>query len=254
MVFLKKRFNFFLDFGYSSYEVISIISRYPKLFDYNGSLIQKKFEEFKELGFENRDIIKITFVCPELFFSSLNIINEKFLYLLDFGYSEIDIINIIKKIPIILKNYYLDKLNVNINCLLELGFSNKDIIMITCNNPYVLLYTDDILIDKFNNLLFFEFSLNDIRNMFIQLPILFGYDMQTINNRINYYISINLKNIIVKDTKIWIHPLELITNRYNFISIKENIDQSNYNLLFLNDRDFYKKFKISKEELLKGEF
>ena len=251
---LKKRFQFFLDFGYSEKETISIISNSPTLFDCGTSIITKKFEEFRKIGFKNSDIIKITYILPELFFNSVDIINEKFLYLIEFGYTEVDVINIIKKVPIILKDFYLDHLSTKIKCLVELGFSSKDIIMITCNNPYILLYSDESIIDKFNNFLFFEFSLDEIRKIIIDTPILLGYDTGKIKSRIKYYESINLKDVILTDSNILIYPIELIEKRYSFISKSKDINKKNYDLLFLNDKDFTKKFKISKDKLLKGEF
>ena len=248
---LKKRFQLFIDFGYTEKEIIDIISCVPKLFDCSTSIIQKKFDEFKNMGFKPNEIIKITYILPELFIGSVNVINDKFNDLVEFGYSELDITNIIKKIPIILKDYYLDNITVKLNCLTELGFNNDEIILITCNNPYILLYPEEAIIERFNNLLFFDFSIESIRKMIINLPILFGYNINTVKERISYYDEIGLKNLITINSSILLFPCELIKRRYDFLSKTISIDDNNYKYLFLNDIEFYKKFKISKTDLMK---
>ena len=248
---IKKRLQLFLDYGYSPRQVINIVTNVPSIIDTNISNIQKKFIEYEKLGFKKSDIIKISYYLPELMVLSIDSISLKLNDLDNFGYSLNDIISIVKKVPIVLKDYYLNKIIIKLNCLSELGFSKEEIINITCSNPYILLYSEEMLIERFNNLLYFEYSLDDIRKLIINLPILFGYDINTISKKIKYYDSINLKSIIINDTSILLYPLELIEKRYNFISKSLSINTKNYNLLFLSDKDFYKKYKITKEELLK---
>ena len=57
------------------------------------------------------------------------------------------------------------------------------------------------------------------------------------------------------ENKILKYNLNFIKARYNYLT-KEKlliINLENYNDLFLNDFNFYKKYNISKEELLRGD-
>jgi hypothetical protein len=185
--------------------------------------------------------------------TNTNIINDKFNYLVEFGYKDMDIIQIIKKIPIILKNIYLESINKKIDNLIELGFMKDEVILMTCNNPYIFLYSEDNIINKFDSLLDYVVK-TDLIKMCVCFPMIFGYSTSNLISKIEYYNKLKLNDIYIENSKVLIYPLELIKARYFFLSKKININKENYDNLFLEDYKFYKKYKIKTTKLLDGDF
>ena len=141
-----------------------------------------------------------------------------------------------------------------LDCLLSLGFSKETILLITCNNPYILLYSTESLISKFQSLLELSFSKEEVLSMIKSFPFLFGYDMDTIHNRILFLREIHLDSLIVSNCRILLFCLDLLKARYQFLMKMSLWKESNYSSLFLSDYDFYKTYQITKDSLLKGEF
>ena len=86
--------------------------------------------------------------------------------------------------------------------------------------------------------------------MIISFPIIFGYDFNTIRDKIEYFESIDLRDMIIENSKCLFYSINLIRARNIFLFNKK------YKLedLFLSDSLFEKKFKISRDNLLKGDF
>ena len=243
----KRRFDFFIDYGYSKKSTIKIFTEASELFDCNITIIKNKINDLKNIGFESNDIIKITSLIPNLFIINSNIITDKFNYLLSFGYLNTDIIQIIKKIPILLKNNYFESINKKLENLIKLGFSNDNVILMTCNNPYILLYTEDNITNKFNSLNEY-INKEDLLKICSCCPFIFGYSLDSILDKINYYNKI--KYSYIDNPKVFIYPLELIKARYFYLT-KNNLKLDN---LFIEDYKFYKKYKIKTTKLLDGDF
>lgn len=245
----KRKFDFFIEYGYSKKNTIKIFTNCGELFDCNISIIKNKINDLKSVGFSDTDIINITSLIPTLFLTSSNILTDKFNYLLSFGYMDIDIIQIIKRIPMILRNTYIEKISDKLDNLVKLGFSKEEVINMTCNNPYIFLYSENNINDKFNSLKDL-IDINDLIKICSSFPLIFGYSLNNILDKIDYYNKIKLDHIYKNNPKVFIFPLELIKARYFYLS-KKSIKLDN---IFLEDYKFYKKYKISTTKLLDGDF
>ena len=118
-----------------------------------------------------------------------------------------------------------------------------------------MLYPNDFINNNFTNLNKLGYSNKEICKIIKNNPIILSYDPNNILEKINFYKKINLSEIIMFENKILKYNLNLIKARYNYLT-KEKlliINLENYNDLFLNDFNFYKKYNISKEELLRGD-
>ena len=122
------------------------------------------------------------------------------------------------------------------------------------HNPYILLYSIDTLKDKFLSIQSLGYSSSDVIKMIQGCPFLFGYHIKSIEEKIEFYKECGLGSLIVDESKFLFYNLNFIKSRYQFISKYEKISMKNYFLLFLNDTDFYNKYSISKEELLKEDY
>ena len=212
-------------------------------------IIKNRINDFKNIGFNDNDIINMTSLIPSLLLSNSNIITDKFKYLKEFGYKDIEIIQIIKKLPILFKNIYFESINKKLDNLIKLGFSKDEVISVTGSNPYIFIYSEDCVTNKFN-ILKDIIDKNDLIKMYVNFPLLFGYSLNNILSKINYYNKIKLDTSYIVNPKILMFPLELIKARYFYLSKKDN----NYNNLFLEDYKFYKKYKIKTTKLLAGDF
>ena len=248
----SKHYQIFIGLGYSTNELLSILTVCPALFDYSNSMIQKKFDEYKQMGFTSSDIIKVTSILPELLIQSSNLIHEKFNDLLEFGYSDMDIVQIIKKVPTLLKNYYLEQISTRLDCLLSIGFSHEDIIMITCNNPYIFFYKNEDITNKIEGMGSLGYTLEVVLDMIRKLPLLVGYSLDTILERMNYYKDIGLENMYLNNSIILKYSIDFIKARKNYLD-KYNPNDSLDNL-FIKDVDFKLRYHIDRISLLKGEF
>ena len=251
--YYKKLLDYFIDYGYSKKTTINIFSNIPDLFDFTIEDIKEKQQDLNNMGFSNTDVIRITSLMPNLFLSTSDIINDNFNYLTSFGYTNRDIIETIKKIPIVLKDEYQLEIINKLDSLLKLGFDNKSIILMTCNNPYIFLYSEENLIEKYNSLLTYSFEKDEINKLLTNLPIIFGYDINYIDKLIKLYKKLKLDKYIIDNSKVLLFDIDLIKARYSYLSKKINID-NNINDLFLLDYIFNKKYKINNDKLLKGDF
>lgn len=84
------------------------------------------------------------------------------------------------------------------------------------------------------------------------LPSLLGLSIDKIREKKEFFDWIGISQVMIINTKYMIQSVSVSYSRYLFYkSIGINIDMSNYNLLFVNQRDFISKYKISNEELVK---
>ena len=142
---------------------------------------------------------------------------------------------------------YLDGITRKLNNLINLGFSKEEAIIMTCNNPYIFLYSEDNITNKFNSLKE-VIDKNDLIKICSSFPLVFGYSLNNILDKINYYNKIDCTYI--DNPKKLMYPLELIKARYFYLT------KNNFKLdgLFLEDYKFYKKYKIKTTRLLEGDF
>lgn len=239
---IKNRFYAFNKAGYKKNDTINIFSDIPVIIDCNKSDIIKKIDYLKSLSFSEKDIIKLTSYLPSLFVYEKDEINSKLSFFYDFDFSNDEVINIIKKIPIIFKPYYLNSLNNKFKLLLKLGFDKKIINHICLVNPYILLYSNDVLNDNFVSLCEF-YKKEDVIKIISNCPIIFGYSTYSISEKLNYYKSINLLDYLCNNSYCLLYSLDFIKVRYNYV------DKDLLSDLFLSDKLFFEKYKISREDI-----
>ena len=78
-----------------------------------------------------------------------------------------------------------------------------------------------------------------------------GLSSENIKNKIEFYNSIGMKEILLKSPKYFMQSVELSYARYMFFREKNDIiDSSNYIKLFTSNKRFEKQFGVKNEELL----
>ena len=122
----------------------------------------------------------------------------------------------------------------------------------TCHNPYILLYSYDSLNEKIQSFGEFEFRLEDVLKMFYEFPLLFGYRLETIRERISFFHAEELDALIFEKPEILFFSVDLLKKRLKFLK-KQDKKYKLDNDLFLSESMFYKKFHVTREELWKEE-
>ena len=233
---IDKRLKFFKEYGYS--DLSYLFEMCPSLLDISLKNIEKRLNDISNLGFTKNEVIKITTYSPNLFIVDNDSINNIIVYLLDYGYSKKNIVGIIKKIPIILKDYYWNELPKKIDNLNKLSFTNKDIVEIIISNPYILLYSIEYINNCFDNFKKFGFDSIKIKQIIIDTPLLLGYNYISIKEKLSFYKSKGILGIIFNNPEYLLFNFDLVKERFNIIN------SESYDDLFMNDSDFYKKYNV----------
>lgn len=240
---IEKRINDLINYGYDPNDIPSIINSLPSLIDMNINTIYKKQKELKSLGLNKAEIIRVTTYLPNIYNEDIQEIQSKLDFMTKNEYSLQDIITIIKKVPIILKKQNLEGIESAINNLILLGFSQNDIHYITTTNPYILLYSKDIINENFKVFNKYNYYNSEIIRMIIKTPILLTYNTKELKRRLDYYKDNNCLEIIKNNSNYLLISMDITSKRKKYID-------SNLNDLFISDFEFNKKYKITKEELL----
>ena len=156
----------------------------------------------------------------------------------------------IKKMPTILC-ISMDNIISKINNLIELGFSQKDIINIIKSFPSILGLTIENIKNKIDNITKLGYSYNETLFIIKNLPSIFGYTLENIKGKIEFYNLIGLHDLFIKYPKKLMMSIELVYARYMFYKdMGINIDMNNYSKLYHSNKQFYNRFGITKEELI----
>ena len=102
------------------------------------------------------------------------------------------------------------------------------------------MYSKDFINSNFKLFESFGYLSQDIIQIIKTSPLVLSYDNTNLYEKI-------------RDSNILKFSLELVVARYQFLEKLEKIDENNYRSLFLKDRYFFRKYGISKEQLLNEE-
>ena len=212
----KDKLNDILSLGYTTDDIRFMVRRTSVFLTNPISSIRNKIDNLLKLGFTYDDVIKMTRICPQIFTLSTDKVNDKVKYILSLGFTMEEVIHIAKLFPVIC-SYSIKRID-----------------------------------DKIKYIMSFGYTLSNVRDMIKNYPSILSMSIENLQGKIEFYKSINLSDIVISDTKELMISLSIIYSRYMFYrDIGINIDRSNYALLFIKNKDFERRYKISKEELLK---
>lgn len=176
--------------------------------------------------------------------------NEKINTLLSLGYSIENILKINRKTNII-ATYSNKSIIDKFNHLLSLGFSRIETISITTICPQIYCYKQDSIKTKFNNLISLGYTYEEVKAIIVNYPAILNMSLEYIREKIEFYNSIGLHDVLIKDTSYLMTSLSLIYARYMFLKEKGiTIDEKSYRKLFMHSKQFQKKYNVSSEELI----
>ena len=241
---IHNRISFFQDFGYDMVEIISMIAARHELIDCQASSLLERIQEVKAFGLTDQEFIKLSVNLPDIFLFEREEIQAKIKLLEDCSLSPQVILFLIKKIPMIVKEQYLEKVKDNLENIERLGFSNQDIEKLILKNPYILLFDKDTISSNFKNFIHFSFYHKEVTQMVTATPLLLTYNKEEMKKRLQFFKKKDLLELVKEHSKLLLFPLELIEGRY------ERIEDGNYRDLYLSDILFYQKYHLKREEIL----
>ena len=137
---------------------------------------------------------------------------------------------------------------------LEFGYTEEEYNLIR-NSHGISTYTDTTLTKQFVNitsyLLDLGYTKTEILKMTNSFPTIYGLSIENIREKIEFYDSINMHELAVKDPKQLMQSVALSYARYNFyLSIGIEINMVNYKKLFIDNKQFEKSYGKTKQEIL----
>ena len=95
------------------------------------------------------------------------------------------------------------------------------------------------------------YTYDQVLKIFLEFPSLYGYNIDTIKIKKEFYDAIGLCDIFVINPKSMIQGIDLSYARYMFYKdIGIDININNYRLLFVNEQVFMKRYKIDNDSLI----
>ena len=158
-------------------------------------------------------------------------------YMVSLGYNINDICMIRNTYPV---NRFTDKrfciaVRDVFDVLLEFGYTEKQILMMTLERPHIFCYTKDLLIKKLNYYLNILGSKKIVIKITLDFPTLFSYDMESVDDKIDNLRKLGyIDDVIIKSIKSYPEILGL--------SIEESVKN------MLNELN---KLGFSRDEALK---
>ena len=105
--------------------------------------------------------------------------------------------------------------------------------------------------DNFNYLLKNGYTKEEVIKMTTKLPAIYGYSIENMKQKIEFYDSIDMHNLAVINPKQLMQSVNLSYARYSFYkNIGTDIDMNNYVKLFIGQKQFEKTYGITKQKLL----
>lgn len=216
--------------------------------------------ELSQLGYSDEDIYKIIGFCSEYKFETLlKHIRVTFNFFLDFGFSKREVVNLTVNYPLIfkqdimtlakrLKRLQKDYCIVEIKKMLKdekaltcirpqildarqeliekLGFTHEEMLKITKSFACVFRYSDEVIINKFYELLKMGYTNKQLVKMIVKSPNILGFDIDYLKSKFKNYVDLGFKYTqVIKMTVM--APQLLTLNFENNILIKFN------NLIYL---------------------
>lgn len=218
--------DLFLKLNYSVTEIKKIFLALPQLYNYDETNITNRRDKLKELGYKDTVINKMSVLFPQIYSLSEEHITEIIKYLTQNNYTQEEIFTITTSFPTIFSKYNkkkdkkakkITRIEDTKSLFLELGFTEE----------------------------MFKY-------IFIKCPSIISYDKNNLKNKILFFLENNEMDFILENPNHLKQSSITSYARKFFLEAKGiTISSNNFKMIFIADRDFKRKFKVSKDEVIK---
>ena len=220
---LKYKFDYLINIGYTKEQIISMIKRNPQLTCLDIRHIDNRIQELVNLGIDKKRILSITSRCSELLDYTIETLIDKKEFLLKLGYSLEEIKKMFKIFPQFLK-YSKETILEGIDNLKKIGFSHDEVIRITVNRPFVFVNKANSVREFIDIIVLLELNVEDIRKIILKEPNVLNYHFNDIDDKLTYLLVLGFNyEDIIKIIKVY--PT-IFTYDINSINSKINLLES----------------------------
>jgi len=256
--YFDDRIEYFIRLGIEDDELIKVLLNCPTLttigeinLDISINNLSSKIED-KEM------LINLIKSNSKVLSYSTKTINDKFDWFYNKGYSKKDAAKIICKADKILTlNYYQDdNLDSNMDnkykfLVDNLKYTKEEIIDITLSFPEYYTLSLNTIRNRLYNMTKLGFNLNQVKKIFYDFPEIISFKEETLNDKYDYFLKLDMLDIFFKDPKYLMQSLKLTKARYNFMIDRGlRVNKNNYGKLFVGNKKFKKTYGIDNDTLL----
>ena len=258
-LYIKDKIKYLTTFNIDNIKVKKMCVDYPNLLLLSKNNIEDSLKYlnsyFKDTELkENKDLIELFVKNPRIVSYDNNTINDKIKWFSEKGYSLTDSLKVLTRAKSVISLDY--NLNGNMdnkyNFLLNtLGYKPEQIIYITTVYPEYYTLSNELIINRLNNLCNLGLDKNIVKIVFYKFPQIVSLKEDNINNKYELLSKLNMLNIFIEKPKYLMQSLNLTSIRYDYLINKGiKVDNTCYKKLFLSSKKFKKSYGITNEELL----
>ena len=137
---------------------------------------------------------------------------------------------------------------------LELGYSENEYVEIVNTYSIIDMKAETLMRkvkENYEFLISLGYSKEEVIKMTKSFPQIYGFSIENIKQKIEFYDSIGLHSLVIVAPKSLMQSTKLSYARYMFFKEKGIvIDETNYNKLFANQKQFKKQYGLTKNEIL----
>lgn len=258
-LYIKDKIKYLTTFNIDNIKVKKMCVDYPNLLLLSKNNIEDSLKYlnsyFKDTELkENKDLIELFVKNPRIVSYDNNTINDKIKWFSEKGYSLTDALKVLTgaKSAISL-DYNLDgNMDNKYKFLLNtLGYKPEQIIYITTVYPEYYTLSNELIINRLNNLCNLGLDKNIVKIVFYKFPQIVSLKEDNINNKYELLSKLNMLNIFIEKPKYLMQSLNLTSIRYDYLINKGiKVDNTCYKKLFLSSKKFKKSYGVTNEELL----
>ena len=257
--YIKDKIKYLTTFNIDNIKVKKMCVDYPNLLLLSKNNIEDSLKYlnsyFKDINLkENKDLIELFVKNPRIVSYDNNTINDKIKWFSKKGYSLTDSLKVLTGAKSVISLDY--SLNGNMdnkyNFLLNtLGYKPEQIIYITTIYPEYYTLSNELIINRLNNLCNLGLDKNIVKIIFYKFPQIISLKEDNINSKYELLSKLNMLNIFIEKPKYLMQSLNLTTIRYDYLINKGiKVDNTCYKKLFLSSKKFKKSYGVTNEELL----
>ena len=257
--YIKDKIKYLTTFNIDNIKVKKMCVDYPNLLLLSKNNIEDSLKYlnsyFKDTELkENKDLIELFVKNPRIVSYDNNTINDKIKWFSKKGYSLTDSLKVLTGAKSVISLDY--SLNGNMdnkyNFLLNtLGYKPEQIIYITTIYPEYYTLSNELIINRLNNLCNLGLDKNIVKIIFYKFPQIISLKEDNINSKYELLSKLNMLNIFIEKPKYLMQSLNLTTIRYDYLINKGiKVDNTCYKKLFLSSKKFKKSYGVTNEELL----
>lgn len=258
-LYIKDKIKYLTTFNIDNIKVKKMCVDYPNLLLLSKNNIEDSLRYlnsyFKDIELkENKDLIELFVKNPRIVSYDNNTINDKIKWFSEKGYSLTDALKVLTGAKSVISlDYNLDgNMDNKYKFLLNtLGYKPEQIIYITTVYPEYYTLSNELIINRLNNLCNLGLDKNIVKIVFYKFPQIVSLKEDNINNKYELLSKLNMLNIFIEKPKYLMQSLNLTSIRYDYLINKGiKVDNTCYKKLFLSSKKFKKSYGVTNEELL----